>query len=524
MDDQTRSVNANTILTGQSAEQQATPPGQSSTGGGGNQPADDDSNATLWQELSPVLAPIPFAIVIFLFSLLANARGIYYITPLPLGLILLALVVIQGTCLYYAGNQTTPWMLSLIGGYVVFVLVGAYVFFGLGGSLFTLVLLVILALIFGRRFTRQVPVGYVDVVVTPRGRSHTLTPGFNLLYPWEKVLVRLPTKEIRWRTTPPVHVSISRDQEADIVADITYQLAEDVADIAVLHMTNWEEDLHQYFLGDLKSIINDIPPDDILSWAHHLHDHPPVSDDPANPVVETRWDRLNKTLLWHLQSEMAQRGIQVNMVHVQDITVLSHYAFANTQTRPMMDTGAYRGQQPQQPRQAPQPGQYSMPSSSSPPPRSQQQPPQQPPTETFKAPPAAPAQAQQAQHEQTAQSPRIVLPPPTTANVSTPLRPGVIQGMIDSYKAVNDQLINDPNFIMELAARFKAVADNPEANAQFPVDAEKAAYNLLRRANLILESEEHHHHHSGPPPTPAPVERRPHRTPIPPNDNLAYGG
>ncbi len=517
MDDQTRAVNANAILTGQDAGQEATPSGQSSAGGGGNPPAGDDSNATLWQELSPVLAPIPFAIVIFLFSLLANARGLYNITPLPLGLILLALVVIQGTCLYYAGNRQTPWMLSLIGGYVAFVLVGAYVFFGLGGSLFTLVLLVILGLLFARRFTRQVPVGYVDVVVTPRGRSHTLTPGFNLIYPWEKVLVRLPTKEIRWRTTPPVHITISRDQEADIVADITYQLAEDVADIAVLHMANWEEDLHQYFLGDLRSIVNDIPPDEILSWAHHIHDHSPVSDDPANPVVETRWDRLNKKLLWHLQSEMAQRGIQVNMVHVQDITVLSQYYFANSQTRPMMDTGKVRGQQPQQAWQPQQPGQFSIPSS--PPPPSQPQPPQQPPTETFKAPPAAAAQAQQ---EQTTQSPRIVLPPPG-ANVSAPLRPGVIQGMIDSYKAVNEQLINDPNFIMELAARFKAVADNPEANAYFPVDAEKAAYNLIRRANLILEAEEHHHH-SGPTPAPATVERRPHRAPNPPNDNLAYGG
>jgi len=134
LEDQTRAVNANTILTGQQAEQGATPPGQQpSAGAGGHPPAGDNSNATLWQELSPILAPIPFAIVIFLFSLLANARGIYYITPLPLGMILLALVVIQGTCLYYAGNRQTLWMLSLIGGYVLFVLVGAYVFFGLVG-------------------------------------------------------------------------------------------------------------------------------------------------------------------------------------------------------------------------------------------------------------------------------------------------------------------------------------------------------------------------------------------------------
>ena len=521
MEDQTRAVNANTILTGQQAEQGATPPGQQpSAGAGGHPPAGDNSNATLWQELSPILAPIPFAIVIFLFSLLANARGIYYITPLPLGMILLALVVIQGTCLYYAGNRQTLWMLSLIGGYVLFVLVGAYVFFGLGGSLFALVLLIILGLLFGRRFTRQVPVGYADVVVTPSGRSHTLTPGFNLIYPWEKTLVRLPTKEIRWRTAPPVHVTISRDQEADIVADITYQLAEDVADIAVLHMASWEEDLHQYFLADLKSIINDIPSNEILSWADHLHDHSAVSDDPANPVVETRWDRLNKQLLWHLQSEMAQRGIQVNMVHVQDITVLSHRSFANSPTRPMMDTVPYRGQQQQQPRQPqPQP-QYSVPPS--PPPHLQPHQPQQPPTETFKAPAPPPVQAQQAPQEQATQSPRIVLPA-STVNAPAPLRPGVIQGMLDSYKAVNDQLINDPNFIMELAARFKAVADNPEANAQFPVDAEKAAYNLLRRANLILESEEHHHH-SGQAPAAVPVERKPHRPPNPPNDNLAYGG
>jgi hypothetical protein len=104
--------------------------------------------------------------------------------------------------------------------------------------------------------------------------------------------------------------------------------------------------------------------------------------------------------------------------------------------------------------------------------------------------------------------------------------------MIDSYYSVREQLINDPYFIMDLAARFQAIAENPEAAAQFPYDAELAANNLLQRANAILLTEGHHHPNepesAGQAQSPAPheprVERQRRHLPGLPNENLAQGG
>lgn len=82
---------------------------------------------------------------------------------------------------------------------------------------------------------------------------------------------------------------------------------------------------------------------------------------------------------------------------------------------------------------------------------------------------------------------RTVLPSPS-GTVSAPLSQAVIQVMIETYNAVREQRIIDPNSIMELAARFQAIAENSEAAAQFPFDAERAANALIQRANFLLAS------------------------------------
>ncbi len=61
----------------------------------------------LMRRFSPVLVPLPFAILIFLFTLPFALRGLSYLPLLPLGVLLVALVVMQGTLLYYAGSNDT---------------------------------------------------------------------------------------------------------------------------------------------------------------------------------------------------------------------------------------------------------------------------------------------------------------------------------------------------------------------------------------------------------------------------------
>ncbi|HEV2580574.1 MAG TPA: hypothetical protein VGT44_06940, partial [Ktedonobacteraceae bacterium] len=142
------------MLTDEDVSQQFVVPGNANSW---DVSQDDDTSAftNIWRQLSWIIVPIPFAIIIFLFAMLASSRGIANLAPLPLAIILLALVVIQGTFLYYAGNNDTLWTLSIVGGYLLFLLVGAFVFFGINGALIVggafLVLFVLVSIVFGRR-------------------------------------------------------------------------------------------------------------------------------------------------------------------------------------------------------------------------------------------------------------------------------------------------------------------------------------------------------------------------------------
>jgi SPFH domain / Band 7 family len=486
----------------------------------GNASQDDDSAfMTVWRQLSPILVPVPFAIIIFLFSLLFNARGISNIAPLPLGIILLIVVVIQGTCLFYAGNYTTPWTLSIAGGYVLFLLVFAYVIAGLTGSLVLLAAVLILGIFLGGRAVRQVPEGCVDIVLKFGRYSRTLTPGFNLLFPWERVDSRQSTKEITW-TCPPVRVTMTRDQDVEVVASVTYQLLEDDAHIAVLNMANWEEDVHQHFMGIINSVVHELSTTDFIAWVQHVHSRPQVAEELANPTVETHWDRLNATLLRRLQDQLANRGILVSMVHTQDISLSSpHFASAIGEPGALraVDAGITRGQQPV----TPQWSQMQVPAGGVPQFTARQ-------AEIAAQPTGQPPQAAPG----TAPAPQGTAAPMPEAAKSSAFSPIMMQGMIDAYESVNKQQMNDPAFILNLAERFQAIASNPEADKQFPYDALKAANSLYRRANEILASEERKRasiqNSPAPasPPAPAQVERQVRRLSNLPNanENLAGGG
>ncbi|MGH2510209.1 MAG: hypothetical protein ACRDHZ_22770, partial [Ktedonobacteraceae bacterium] len=94
----------------------------------------------LARQFSPLLVPLPFAILVFLFTLPATLQGPpTHPSALVMSMLLLALVILQGTLLYLAGANDTLWLLSIASGYVLFVALGV-------GAVFSWVLaLVILA-------------------------------------------------------------------------------------------------------------------------------------------------------------------------------------------------------------------------------------------------------------------------------------------------------------------------------------------------------------------------------------------
>jgi SPFH domain / Band 7 family len=448
-----------------------------------------DSLRRVARQLSPVLVPLPFALLIFLFSLPAELKSQPHVPVVVLAIVLLALVVIQGTALYYAGSNDSLWTLYTVLGYVLFLLVGAFAIFGISGALLLFIILLLIGSILAGRALRQVPEGHVDLVFSFSAYQRTLFPGLNFILPWEKVQMRLNTQETTW-TSPVVRVNISRDQDAEIVATLTYQLVPEDAHIAYLNMQDWQTTLHQHFIGTLKSMLKELSPADFVAWSHHAGDAALTDEDLLDATSLTRWDRLNLLLRSRLQDQMATRGILINLVHVQDVTLIPHLAPASSpppgwqgrgsSPAAPVETGATRAAG-SYPRTGTGPG----------------------------------GQAQRPSLEQDDQGPTRASRPP--ASIPAP-KPEMFNAMIELYNSVREGRVTDITVILDLADRFDAIAGHPEASQQFTYDPQRAAYNLRERARVLKAAEKSHATDLDD----TTEMKRPARRAF--NDNLAAGG
>ena len=434
-----------------------------------------DSLRRLARQLSPILVPLPFALLIFLFSLPAELKNQPHLPVVVLVIVLLALVVMQGTALYYAGSNDTQWTLYTILGYALFLLVGAFALFGSAGALLLLIILLLVGILLGGRAIRQVPEGYVDLVFSFSAYQRTLFPGLNFILPWEKVQTRLNTQETTW-TSPAVRVSVSRDQDAEIVATLTYQLVPEDAHIALLNMQDWQETLHQHCIGTLKSVVKELSPAEFVAWSHHVNDRAINGDDTFLDITSmTRWDRLNMLLRSRLQDQMAMRGILINLAHVQDVTLHPH-----------------------------------LPPASSPPPAWQSRGAEAEPVDTGAA--RSPVST-----SRSASYGAATPPPEPQAPMPVP-KPETFNAMIELYNSVRDGRVTDTRVILDLAERFEAIANHPQVSQQFDYDAGRAAYNLRSRLRAMNSAEKRR---ASDPDDTTEIKRPARRTF---NDNLAAGG
>ncbi len=430
------------------------------------------------RKYSPVLVPLPFAILIFLFSLPFVPR----VQILPLAVLLIALAVMQGTLLYYAGSNDAYWILWLIIGYALFIIVGTIFIFGLPAGVILLLALLLIGTVMGRRSIRQVPQGYVDIVLMSGKYVRTLYPGFNLKMPWEKVSKRLSTKEISW-TCPEQVVKISRDLDIKLVATISYQLTPEDAYIAAMDVDNWEASLHKLFEGTLQSVINESTPADILNWAQGTQARTSLGIGSIDAATRTRWDNINETVANRTQDKVAKWGVQINFVRIQDVTPLPHLASmanppAAMPARPV-DAGTTRGAHPV-PAQ-PQPAQVI----------------------------AKPIEPQQVSMQVQAQQPPLASAAPGPVNADT---------LKAAYDAVRAGLVNDPDTIRDYARRFEAAASDPSID----FDAMRAAQNLYQRAMMYERKSEGKGPTNVPPDVVTQPDTKEHRGPA--NDYLWFGG
>lgn len=392
---------------------------------------------TLGRQLSPLLIPLPFAALVFLFTLPATLQGPpEHPIPLVMGMLLLALAILQGTLLYFAGASDTLWLLYTVCGYALFIAGGVWAAFGLTPALTTLGVLALLGFIPMRRGIHPTKEGYVDIVESFGKYSHTLEAGPNLLMPWEKVTRRVNIQETTW-TCGVQEVSISREQFVRLAATISYQIVPDDAHLAALKARDWESSFRVLFVGTLQSMVNELNPSDFVSWSQSLYMRANSENTSFNPAAATRWDLINEALKRRIEDQAANWGIQVNWVRIQDPTILPHAAGTQTvamtngfiptsKPDPMLMQALIEPKRPEAPNAASQN--------------------------------AAPVSA-----------------PPVS-------RPPRVEVLVDAYNAVRQGTITDPATILEIAQRFEHLASDPTANKTIEFDARRAANTLRQRA------------------------------------------
>ena len=394
--------------------------------------------AQIGQYISLVLAPLLFGGLTCLFVLPLVANGRAKIPPeglWPLALVIIAIAIGQGVAVYYAGSNNALWALSTVGAFFLFILVGCFAIFGLIPGFFLLALFIVLAIVVGRFYIRIVPQGVVDMVYLFGKYNRTLYPGLNILLPWEKIQKRgVKVTEQNW-ASPLLRVQMSRTEDIEISAAISYQLIPEDAYIAVTQVDNWEASLQELFNTTIKSVATSLSPDDLLAWQRGLRSrlatNSPLDNSP-------RWEQINNALFQSMRDKAALRGIQVNWVHVRDVRLMPHNAGTPQSANEVRPSNTATTQ----PDKA-MPGKQSRPAAA----------PSQP------AAPAAPA---------------VDLPKISNEALETVLT--------KAYREVRNGKITDPNTIRHLAQQFEAVARDPEKNKHVNFDAARAARNLYEEA------------------------------------------
>jgi hypothetical protein len=410
---------------------------------------------TFWRQFAPILVPLPFGLLIFGATLPATLQGSSADHPSVwiMAILLLALMILQGTLLYFAGSNDTLLTLYIVGGYTLFVVAGIFAAFGTMPALFTLGILVIVGLLLARRGIHPTREGHVDIVTSFGKYAQTLEPGLNLLLPWERVEYSLNTQETTW-TTPKMEVMTTRDQKVELTATVSYQLMPEDAHLAATNVKNWEASLQALFRGTVQSMINELTLADFVTWTQSIYIRPANNEASSfNPAVATRWDRINNTLSRRMQDQVATWGVQINWVRIQDLTPLpitSGIPAAHLNGHTGGSTQIMKHEMPAVQATSPAPQRLAR-------------------TESTPAP-AQPT------------TPEPAAPPPSTPAAPKSGKPPRVEILVDTYDAVRMNVITDPKLIIQLAQHFEALASDPVASKNIEFDAARAAQTLRQRA------------------------------------------
>lgn len=406
----------------------------------------------LGQQFSPILVPLLCAGLAFLLIvplLLTNKVYLHAERLWPVVLILLALAIVQGTMLYYAGSNPVFWSLGVGGGFFLFLLAACFTVFGPIPAVIFLVTVLIACFIGARLYMRPVPEGTVDIVYTFGKYTRTLYPGLNFLLPWEWVDSRLQTRETQW-VCPEQIVQISRDDDVHLKAVISYQLMPEDAYLAVTRVENWEESLQTLFAVCLQQVSNELKSEDFIAWPQGSRKGASMRLNEHEDEDATRWSRVSNLLFQRMRDRVANWGVLINWVHIRDITLTPRASLT-------YDTDQMASQRASNERTVPAPN--------------------------------MPPQAPQSSRKNSADSPvrqQTPAPTPTTAPSPPPVaRSPKEEALITAYRQIQSEKIKSPATIREIAGRFLAIANDPEASKNVSFDAARAAQALYTRADFF---------------------------------------
>ncbi len=425
------------------------------------------------RQIAPIVTPLLFGGITFIFLLPLLHTNRFYLhgnNLWPVGLVIIAIVILQGMVLYYAGMNNVYWSLSIVGGFFLFLMIGCFALFGPFPALALLVVLLIASMIATRFATHPIPEGSVDIVYAFGAYSRTLFPGLNFMLPWEKVIAHLQTKERQW-SCPEQTVPVSRGEDVQLKAVISYQLMPVDAHLAILQVENWEESVHELFKTLLQSAVVHLTPEDFLAWPDGSRSRPGDAGGMRlnNPERQegAHWAHINLLLTEQMQERVAGWGVTLKWVYIRDVTLTPR---SNNSTN--ATSGLDAASPPSVQTQA-QPSFSGMGTSTA---------------GRIKTPPVMGNQfPSKVITQQTEAMPRPAAVPITPPAPGTKLPKEEV--LKNAYKQIQSGLITSPDVIRSIAARFQAIANDPEAIKNVSFDASQAAHTLFERAKLIEESE-----------------------------------
>ena len=413
-----------------------------------------------------IVVPALFAIITSLLVLLSLSLHRTYISSagfLPTLIVIVAIAVAQGVLVSYVADADNGMgALAMAGGFSLFFLIGTLAISGPVPTIVMFFIFVALFIVLIRLYFHPVAEGYIDIVYAFGKYSHILSPGPNMLMPWEKATHSLNVGEKQW-VCPLQKVQLSRDEDVVLRATISYQVIPRDAYIAVTQVNQWEETLKELVISRIQSIATTFTPDDFIAWPQGLHSRPLTYDNAGDG--EQRWERVNQYLHTIVGERAAHWGVKVNWIRIRDVSLAPHGATI-VETDSVFDTpttvlehSALPADAAQKPPEAKAAG-IKAPGS-------------QPKEQKVNTNPGNARLA-----EETTQV--VPAPPPEADQNNTPEPPKLPneKALIEAYKAVQDGKITDSNTIRRIASDFELIAQNPVARDTVSFDAERAAQIL----------------------------------------------